>query len=98
MKLYIARPDITLYTGVEVNKETNLEFKNEKVEQILNDLVLKTNIKTVMEHYESETNLKMQLKEGDILLFDNDKGYYLPSIPVDTVNDVLADLEPMRDM
>ena len=98
MKLYIQRPDITLYTGVEINKDTKLKFENDVIKQSLNELVLETNIKAVTDEYESETILKMFLRERDILLFDNDKGYYIPSIPVNTVKEVIEDLEPMINM
>ena len=38
MKYYVLRPDLTPYEGMIVNKDSKLEFKNEKVEQKLENL------------------------------------------------------------
>lgn len=90
MNRYIVRPDITIYEGIGVTKETELEFSNENVKQEIKDLVLTTVMTDKNEEYESETKLKIFLKEGYKLLFDEVRGYYLPAIPVDSIEDVIA--------
>ena len=42
MKYYVLRPDLTPYEGMIVNKDSKLKFKNEKVEQKLENLKLTT--------------------------------------------------------
>lgn len=95
MNRYIVRPDITIYEGISVTKETELEFKNKNVKQKIKDLVLTTVMTDKNEEYESKTNLKIFLKEADKLLFDETRGYYLPAIPVDSIEDVIANYNAM---
>jgi glutaredoxin-related protein len=76
-------------------KETELEFKNKNVKQHIKDLVLTTVMTDKNEEYESKTNLKIFLKEGDKLLFDEVRGYYLPAIPVDSIEYVIANYNAM---
>ena len=97
MRKFIFKPDITFYEGIKIDKETKLEFENEYVKQSINNLVLKTFKKEKTDKYESEFNLTINLAEGEILLFEEERGYFLPSLPMSTVKDAIEDLEAIKD-
>ena len=97
MRKFIYRPDITLLDGVMVNKDTKIEFENEYIKQTIENLVLKTNKKEKTDKYESEFNLTIKLDEGEILLFEEERGYFLPSLPMTTVKEGIEDLESIKE-
>ena len=97
MRKFIFKPDITLYSGVQVNKDTKLEYKNENVEQKLENLKLEMTTYTKENNYEARTNLVFNLNSGDILLFDEEVGYQVPRVPMSTLKDALSDLEAIQD-
>lgn len=68
------------YDGIKVTKETKLEYKNDNVEQTLEDLVLTTITKTKDEalSYEMETKTTIYLNENDYVVFDEVRGYVKP--------------------
>lgn len=79
MQVFVRKPSIDLYPGLKVDKDTVLEYKNENVEQRLENLVLQTKMKVKGEGYESTYDTTIWLKEGDILLFEEDsRGYIKP--------------------
>lgn len=96
MKKFIRKPDITLYSGVQVNKETTLEYKNENVEQKLENLVLKMTTHTKENNYDITSYLTFNLNEGDILLFDEEIGYQVPKLPMSTLKDALEDIDAIQ--
>lgn len=96
MRKFILKPDITLYSGVQVNKDTKLEYKNENVEQKLENLVLEMTTYTKENNYEVRSNLTFHLSEGDILLFDEEVGYQVPRVPMTTLKDALEDIDAIQ--
>ena len=96
MRKFIFKPDITLYSGVLVNKDTKLEYKNDNVEQKLEDLTLRMTTYTKENNYEVTSNLVFHLNEGDILLFDEEVGYQVPKVPMTTLKDALSDIEAIQ--
>lgn len=96
MRKFIFKPDITLYSGVLVNKDTKLEYKNDNVEQKLEDLKLEMTTYTKENNYEAKSNLVFHLNEGDILLFDEEVGYQVPRVPMTTLQDALTDIEAIQ--
>ena len=97
MRKFIFKPDITLYSGVLVTKETKLEYKNENVDQKLENLVLEMTTYTKENNYEARSNLTFHLNEGDILLYDEEVGYQVPRVPMSTLQDALTDIEALQD-
>lgn len=93
MNYYVIRPDLTPYEGIKVDKDTKLEFENEKVKQKLENLELVTHSTFKNSQYESESKLKIFLKEGDILLFEGEnRGYFLPSnVAIATIETAIND-------
>lgn len=97
MNKFIFKPDITLYSGVQVNKDTTLEYKNDNVVQSLKDLTLEMTTYAKENNYEARSNLVFHLNEGDILLFDEEVGYQVPRVPMSTLKDALTDIEALQD-
>lgn len=92
MKYYVLRPDLTPYEGVVVSKDTKLEFKNENVEQKLDNLKLVTKTKVDNEKYFVESKMTLNLEEGEVLLFEREnRGYFLPAQPIGTIETAIKD-------
>ena len=101
MKKFITKPDINLYEGIKVTEETKITYKSETVKQEIKDLKLISEItqkgNNGINNYESVTNLKVFLNEGDILLFEEGRGYYLPSIEMSTIDDGISDITALKN-
>lgn len=97
--MFVEQPVLDLKEGIKVTNETELTYKNEKVEQVLKNLVLDTIIddegSNGFNSYKSKTHLRINLNEGDILLFDEQKGYYMPPYPVTTIEDAISDISSL---
>ena len=99
MKVFIRKPDINLYPGIRVDKETTLEYKNENVEQTVKDFVFHSVTKVIGEGFESAYDTTIQLKEGDILIFEEEgRGYIKPVEPFVTIEEAIEDLTNIKDV
>lgn len=97
MEVFIMKPSVNLYPGVRVTKDTVLEYKNDKVEQKVENLVLHSIIHATGENYESVYDTKIQLKEGDILIYDDEnRGYILPVEQFCTIEEAIEDLQNIK--
>ena len=97
MQKFISKPSIDMYGGIKVTKDTTLEYKNENVEQVLKDLVFKSKTIVKGEGYESEYNTTIQLKEGDVLIFEEEgRGYIKPVEQFVTVEEAIEELEHIK--
>ena len=96
---FIRKPSIDLYPGIRVEKDTVLEFKNENVEQALENLVLQTKRKVKGEGYESTYDTTIWLKEGDVLIFEEgSRGYVKPVDSFVTIEEAVDDLTNIKDL
>lgn len=96
---YIVKPSIDLYPGIRVDKDTNLEYRNENVEQTIQNLKFRSVTKVKGDGYESTYDTTIELKEGDILIFVEDgRGYIKPVEPMVTVEEAIDDLVNIKDM
>jgi hypothetical protein len=99
MNVFIRKPSIDLYPGIRVTKDTDMEYKNENVEQTVKDLVLHSITKVTGEGYESTYNTTVQLKEGDILIFEEEgRGYIKPVEEFVTIQEAIDDFENIKDL
>ena len=88
-----------MLAGIRVTKDTVLEYKNENVQQTLKDLVFKSITKVKGEGYESEYNTIIYLKEGDILIFEEEgRGYIKPVEEFVTVKEAIEELKCIEDL
>ena len=96
---FIRKPSIDLYPGIRVDKNTCLEYKNEHVEQKIEDLVFHSVTKVKGDNYESTLNTTIQLQDGDILIFEEEgRGYVKPVEPFVEVSEAIEDLENIKDL
>jgi hypothetical protein len=99
MQVFIRKPSIDLYPGIRVTKDTVLEYKNENVKQTVKDLVFHSVTKVKGETYKSKYDTTIQLKEGDILVFEEEgRGYIKPVEPFVTIAEALDDLMNIKDL
>ena len=99
---FCEQPNMEIKPGVKVTKDTQMHYKTENVEQVLKDLKLETIMdadgSNGINTYKSKTYIEIDLNDGDILLFDESRGFYLPAIPMTTIEDAIADLTAMKDI
>ena len=48
--------------------------------------------------FKTQSYIYLGLNEGDILLFDEEIGYYMPAHPMTTVENAISDLEGIKDI
>lgn len=101
-ELFVEQPVLDLKEGIKVTSNTELLYKNDKVEQVLKDLVLETIMDDAgsngINTYKSKTYLSIKLNPGDILLFDAQRGYYMPPYPVTSIDDAISDINALSDI
>lgn len=101
-ELFVDQPSIEFKEGIKVTKNTVAEYKTDKVEQKLENLELRTMVESEgsngFNSYKSTSYLKLSLNEGDILLFNEEKGYYMPPYPVVSIDDAISDIDSLRDI
>ena len=96
---FVRKPSIDLYPGIRVDKDTVLEYKNENVQQTVEDLVFHSVTKVKGESFESTYDTTIQLQDGDILIFEEDgRGYIKPVDPFVTIKEAIDDLENIKDL
>lgn len=99
MEVFIRKPSIDLYPGIRVTKDTELEYKNETVEQSLKGLRFHSVVKVRGEGYESTYDTTISLKEGDILIFEEEgRGYIKPVEGFVTIAEAIEDLSNIKDL
>ena len=99
MEVFIMKPSVNLYPGVRVTKDTVLEYKNEKVEQKVENLTLHSVIHASGETYESVYDTTIRLEEGDILVYEDEgRGYIKPVEQMVTIKEAIEDLENIKEV
>lgn len=99
MQKFIRKPSIDMYAGIKVTKDTELEYKNDNVQQTLKDLVFHSITKVKGESYESTYDTTIHLKEGDVLIFEEEgRGYIKPVDSFVTVKEAVEELNCITDI
>ena len=99
MKTFIRKPSIDLYPGIQVTKDTMLEYKNENVKQTVKDLVFHSVTKVKGDGYRSKYDTTIKLNEGDILVFEAEgRGYIKPVEEFVTIAEAIDDLKNIEDL
>lgn len=97
MQVFMRKPSIDLYSGVRVDKDTVLEYENENVKQTLKDLVFHSVTKVKGESFESVYDTTIQLKEGDVLVYEEEgRGYIKPVEDFVTIEEAIEDLTNIK--
>lgn len=88
-----------MYAGIRVTKETELNYKNENVEQTLKDLAFHSITKVSGDNFESVYDTTIRLDEGDILVFEEEgRGYIKPVEEFVTVKEAIEEFEHIKDL
>ena len=96
---FIRKPSIDLYPGIRVDKDTVLEYKNENVKQKLENLKFHSATKVKGDGFTSKYDTTIHLKEGDILVFEEEgRGYIKPVEDFVTIEEAIADLANIKDL
>lgn len=99
-ELFVDQPNLELKKGIQVHKDTEAAYKSENVEQFLKDLKLDTILDEEggngINTYKSKSHISISLNEGDILLFDPVRGYYLPPYPKTTIAQAIEDITSLQ--
>lgn len=99
MKNFIRKPNIDLYPGVMVDKDTVLEYKNDHVEQKVENLVFHSVAKVKGDSFESVYDTTIHLNEGDVLIFEDEgRGYIKPVERFVTIEEAIEDLTNIKDL
>lgn len=99
LKVFIRKPSVDLFPGIKVTKETTLSYENENVKQYLKDLVFHSITTVKGEGYESTYDTTIYLKEGDILVFEEEgRGYIKPVEEFVTISEAIEDLENIKSI
>lgn len=99
MEIFIHKPMLDFYPGIRVDKDTVLEYHNENVDQIVKNLVFHSVTLVRGEGFESIYDTTIQLKEGDLLVFEEEgRGYIKPVEPLVTIAEAISDLENVKDV
>ena len=97
--IFTRKPSLDLYSGLRVDKDTKLEYKNEHVEQKLENMVLHSITFVKGEGYESIYDTTIQLKEGDVLIFEEEgRGYIKPVEEFVTIAEAIDDYTNIKDL
>lgn len=95
---FVEKPDTEIYEGIIVDKGTKLEYKSERVEQTIENLKLYSKITTINERYTSVTDLTINLIDGESVLFEEERGYYVPSISVCSIDDSIEVFQAIKNI
>lgn len=99
MQVFIRKPSIDMYPGIVVDKNTVLEYKNENVTQTVKNLVFHSVTKVKGDNFKSKYDTTIQLKEGDILIFEEEgRGYIKPVEDFVTIEEAIGDLTNIKDL
>ncbi len=98
MEKFIEKPNITLYPGITVHKDTTLEYNNENVNQNLKDLVFHSVTRIKGENYESTYDTTINLKDGDVLIYEDEgRGYIKPVADFVKIENAIEELECIKE-
>lgn len=99
MQRFIRKPSIDMVAGIKVTKETQLDYSNENVSQTLKNLKFHSVTKIKGENFTSKYITDIKLKEGDILVFEEEgRGYIKPVEEFVTVAEAIEELEHIKDL
>ncbi|MBE5880386.1 MAG: hypothetical protein E7288_10510 [Lachnospiraceae bacterium] len=97
--IFIRKPNVDLYHGIIVEKDTTFEYENENVKQTLKDLVFHSITKVKGETFESTYDTTIYLKEGEVLVFEEEgRGYIKPVEQFVTVKEAVEELKCIEDL
>ncbi len=104
IEYYMAKPSLKQIYGKKINKNTKFdEWTDDKsIHQVLKELVLTTFIKKESEFCGiksvEESKLVQTLKEGTILLWNEQLGYIIPQCQVCTLDELSDEIKQFKEI
>lgn len=99
MQRFIRKPDLDMYAGVRVTKDTVLEYEREGVKQKIENLELVSVSTVKTDTFESKYETTIHLKEGDVLIFEEEgRGYIKPVEDFVTIAEAIEDYKNIEDL
>ena len=99
MQVFIRKPSVDLYPGIRVDKDTVFEYKNDHVEQKVENLVFHSVTTVEGQNFKSTHTSTIHLEEGDILLFEEEgRGYIKPVDSFMTITEAIEELTCIKDL
>ena len=99
MKLFIRKPSIDLMPGIKVDKDTLFEYQNDNVYQKIENMTMHSVTKVAGAGYKSVYDTTIQLKEGDVLIFEEEgRGYIKPVEEFVTIGEAIEDLKNIEGL
>lgn len=99
MQNFIRKPSVDLMPGIRVTKDTAIDYENDNVKQTVHNLVLHSITTIRGEGFESKYDTTIQLKEGDVLIFESEgRGYIKPVEEFVPVAEAIEDLTNIKDL
>ncbi len=97
-EVFIKIPSSDVYYGVRVDESTKLEYKNDIVEQKLENLILHTKYVVKTDRFTSKIDQELYLKEGEILLLEeSERGYFVPEVRFGTMEEVDKEIDFLKE-
>ena len=99
-KYYVEKPELKPYEGIIINKNTKLEYKNDMLEQKLENLKFVSKFVKDTKRYKTTSIVEINLEEGEVLLLEEEgRGYFLPadSTPVEEIDEAINDYKSLKE-
>lgn len=103
-ELFTMKPNLKQYYGKTVTKEMEFdEYTEDKtVHQVLKDLVLTTTINRENEYngikFTETSEMKIDLIEGTILIWDENEGYVVPNMEFYKLDDLRKEIDNIENI
>lgn len=104
VEYFTIKPNLKQIYGKKVDKDTKFEDKTEddRVHQTFENLTLTTTIKSTGEAngftFEENSEVKVTVPEGTILVWDEMEGFIVPQVQMCTLEEVEEDVKNIKDI
>ncbi len=100
--VFVRQPSVELHRGIRIKKDTKITYESKHGRQTVENLTLYIEAKesgvSGLNSYETESRIKIRLNEGDVLLFEEERGYYLPVNTFCTPAQAAEDLASLKNV
>ena len=104
LEYYTIKPNLKQIYGKRVDKDTKFEEKTDdgRVHQTFENLTLTTNIKSKVENagftIEEDSQIKVTMPEGTILIWDEGEGFIIPEYQMCTLNELSQEIKDIDEI
>ncbi len=104
LEYYTVKPNLKQIYGKKVSKDTEFTEQTEdgRVHQTFKDLTLTTTIKTEVENdgfkIEENSEMKVTMPEGTILVWDEGEGFIIPQCQMCTLEELEVEIKDIEEI